>query len=578
MEILNNLFVGISSLENLNPESIISEYINLNTNGFGKLYIYTSDIAYTYNGPILNGKMNGHGLIIYIFDKINSTYKSYNGNIVDDLFDGYGILTYTNNDIFIGNFSKGLKNGSGKMYNSNYDIIMDHIWLNNIVCGKVDYIDYYHQTKYPKVIGQLYNSIKINTWLYIHENNIVDKIDYYNDNVDQELLLKKLLIHNTGYIINQCLSLNTLKLSDEDLCMGLFNCYSEKIIYKLNSNSNSNSNSNVNSNSNINANPNVKSNSNSISSKKSNKKISKKISQKLKSKFTTILKTIDKSADNNIIDEYIDKINLILDSKDDKTIDNKYQVIDQTTNKIIEQIIDKNIDFDQLYSIAINIDQIQIENHTLILYMNAKGEKTMIKEIINGIEYNKLIYLECEILTNTYKCVIYKNTIDDLTNNVISKTYIYELKNKNNNQIPILYYEGEINSLYQPNGIGCIYMTNQQKLSGHFENGTIISGTLSMNDIYNNLYISYNGSFKFLIPDGEGIFYNSSNIKLYEGQIQNNKRNGHGISYWESTSNINWNGMWKNNMKHGKGILFDDNGTKICTCFHNNDQITDILD
>ena len=170
MEVLNNFFVGVLETSNYtdsiyeSKQSKQSYYNDIleseNINGKGKLFITNENLSLVYNGPIVNSKMNGNGYIIYTLNKENPLYKSYKGELQNNYYNGVGIITFTNGDVFIGNFSKGKKNGPGKMYNSNGDLTMDNIWKNDIICGKVDYIDYYYKTKIQKIISKLSNSIK----------------------------------------------------------------------------------------------------------------------------------------------------------------------------------------------------------------------------------------------------------------------------------------------------------------------------------------------------------------------------------------------------------------------------------
>ena len=50
----------------------------------------------------------------------------------------------------------------------------------------------------------------------------------------------------------------------------------------------------------------------------------------------------------------------------------------------------------------------------------------------------------------------------------------------------------------------------------------------------------------------------------------------YGISYWH-TGAINWKGKWRNNLKHGKGTLYADDGNMICNCIHESDQFIDFI-
>lgn len=460
MELLHNYFIGVNSLTNPNRE-IISECLNDNTNGYGKLFVVTPDITLYYNGQIKDGKMTGRGLITYVNNKINPTYKSYNGFLVNNKFDGSGIITYTNGDIFIGEFKNNKKHGVGKMYNSNGDLIMDNIWKNDIVCGKVEYVEYYHNTKKPKIIGNLYNSIRIGQWKTIRENCTIEKIDFYNDVESlEEKQLSSINTHPTGYIICQKID-NSKQLTNEDLIIGSYESCTDKIMYKTKS------------------------------------------------------------------------------------------------------CLDKDIfDFSKLSNISIPLDKSSLDNHTLLLYMDINGKRTHIKEVIDGKEYDRIIFLD---VNNRY--VVNTITVDH-DKNVSVKTAIYMI----DEHIPMLYYEGDIDRSYKPSGNGSIYSDGKLKYTGTFDKGDIVTG-MQFTYTDNGSYISYNGTFKNGIPNGEGVLYNHKGIKIYEGQIMNNTRHGDGISYWENTGEKYWEGKWHNNMKHGKGRLYDETGILICSCIHESDQM-----
>jgi len=264
MEVLNNFFVGVLETSNHTDSTNESKQLyyndileSENINGKGKLFITNENLSLVYNGPIVNSKMNGNGYIIYTLNKENPLYKSYQGELQNNYYNGEGIITFTNGDVFIGNFSKGKKDGPGKMYNSNGDLTMDNIWKNDIICGKVDYIDYYHNTKIPKIIGQLSNSIKIGHWLNIREDETIERIDYYNISESEtgsgsgsgtrsesksNEIIKQLITHNNGYPKVQCLHYDN-KPSIEELCMGTFKYFDDKLIYKTKRSNKNNSSS-----------------------------------------------------------------------------------------------------------------------------------------------------------------------------------------------------------------------------------------------------------------------------------------------------------------------------------------------
>lgn len=479
MELLNNYFVGIL---NNNSEFYFSELITDNINGNGKLYISNDKVKCSYNGPILNSKMNGQGLIIYSYHE--NLYKSYKGGFSNNEFNGEGTITYTNGDMFIGNFVNGKKNGSGKMYNPNGNIIVDNIWINDIICGIYDFIDYYHNTKIPKIIGKYCDSIKIKDWIYIRQDNTISIINYYKNIIINEakestlkaLLSENLITHNTGYLQKQYLKLDN-NITDDILCLGDFKYFDIKLMY------------------------------------------------------------------------------------DNKMILN----------------VNKNIDefnYPDMFEYAIAIDQSDIKNNSMFLYLDSNGKKIKITKFIDGVEYDKILYLAQDLKIHIDKCInfIVYNFIRDKFNNIIIKPSIYQINSDFKH--PTLYYEGDINSEYQPNGNGIIYMSgNTIKMSGSFINGQITKGIL-FGEHKNNLYIVYEGTFKDNLPNGEGTFENHFGDKIYEGQVLNSKRDGDGISYYPNGL-IHWKGAWKVDKMHGKGTLYGDEGSLIGDCTYINGEFAD---
>lgn len=510
MDVLNNYFVGIKNLDTQpepiselssqsssegNPKTKYEYYGNKLTsddiNGYGKLFVSDQNVIFSYNGPISNSKMNGNGFIIYMFNKENPLYKSYKGELKDNVFDGKGKITFTNGDIFIGSFTKGKKDGPGKMYNSNGDIIMDNIWKNDIVCGKVDYVDYYHGTKIPKVIGQLYDSVKFGHWLQIREDKTIEKIDYFADpksdtdsktDPESSSIIKSLSTHDTGYLKTQCLSFKS-KLSIEELCLGSFTYFEDKLIYK----------------------------NNGSQSKSDNK-------------------------------------------SDDKSDD-------------------KSHNYSEIYKYALPSDDSTNADNTMYLYLDSKGKKVKITEFIGGKEYDRVVHLDDGTGNRNLKFFVNQIQVD--AGHVITKSSIYQIEAKSDFILPMLQYEGEINSSYQSHGNGTIYSNGNIKMSGNFDKGHIVNGILFA-EHDSNMYMYYEGSFKNDKPDGEGTFYDHKSRKIFEGQTSDGKRHGDGISYWV-TGSINWKGKWHNDKKHGKGTLYSDNGELICNCIHENDQFIDFV-
>lgn len=62
-----------------------------------------------YEGEFIANRKHGQGVLI-----LGRTNEHYEGEFKDDLMDGFGKITYANGDIYLGNFTKGKKNGKGK--------------------------------------------------------------------------------------------------------------------------------------------------------------------------------------------------------------------------------------------------------------------------------------------------------------------------------------------------------------------------------------------------------------------------------------------------------------------------------
>jgi hypothetical protein len=138
-----------------------------------------------------------------------------------------------------------------------------------------------------------------------------------------------------------------------------------------------------------------------------------------------------------------------------------------------------------------------------------------------------------------------------------------------------LYYDGELNKCYRPNGNGILYSDGVIQFKGIFINGQLKSG--SKYSTTTPQYIMYDGTFMNNIPNGNGIYYNRNNIKIYEGTVLNNRYHKNGISYWETTGLKQWDGKWEYGVKHGDGYLYDENEPLICHCQFENNNIRTIF-
>ena len=132
-----------------------------------------------------------------------------------------------------------------------------------------------------------------------------------------------------------------------------------------------------------------------------------------------------------------------------------------------------------------------------------------------------------------------------------------EIYDKDNNLIQKGLYSN--NLLVQ----GDKYLDKKQKLSGRFENGNIVFGTLFQDDV-----IQFEGFFdKSEKPENGAIYF--SGIKRYSGNILNNKSNGYGKSYNRDGS-LFYCGEYSNGKPHGKGIMYKNSLVKFDGTFENN--------
>ena len=82
-----------------------------------------------------------------------------------------------------------------------------------------------------------------------------------------------------------------------------------------------------------------------------------------------------------------------------------------------------------------------------------------------------------------------------------------------------------------------------------------------------SILINFNNS----LFQGRGILYENG-LKIYEGDFENNLYWGNGISFYENSENIEYEGEWVNGCKHGQGTLYSDSGEIVYSgLFHNNE-------
>jgi hypothetical protein len=208
------------------------EDLNETTNGFGKLFVSNENYSYTYNGYIKDGKMNGTGFIIYKYNKLDPTIEKYQGELLNNQYDGQGKITYSNGDIFVGNFKENIKHGNGKLYDHTGNIIYDHNFINGNSYHKIKYTKNYIGSTILQYQGYMIDSIKVGTWIYYREDNIVDKIEFYknyetNDTNIVEILEQIINTNKTGYIVSQ--KLNILSPISNDQLINVHN-YCKEIL------------------------------------------------------------------------------------------------------------------------------------------------------------------------------------------------------------------------------------------------------------------------------------------------------------------------------------------------------------
>lgn len=80
----------------------------------------------------------------------------------------------------------------------------------------------------------------------------------------------------------------------------------------------------------------------------------------------------------------------------------------------------------------------------------------------------------------------------------------------------------------------------------------------------------HKGFIKNNMYDGFGVMYNSDGSVFYEGEWNNSKRNGKGISY---QNGIKYEGEWKDDMPDGRGMLTNSKGVTFDGFFDNGDIV-----
>ena len=125
------------------------EYLNGERNGKGKEY-KGSIMLLKYNGEYLNGKKNGKGKEYFInnnleFEGLYLNDKKWegkgydpSGNLIYELKKGKGLIKEYNEDIleYEGEYINGLRNGKGKEYDKDGNVIFEGEYINGLRHGK----------------------------------------------------------------------------------------------------------------------------------------------------------------------------------------------------------------------------------------------------------------------------------------------------------------------------------------------------------------------------------------------------------------------------------------------------------
>ena len=166
-----------------------------------------------------------------------------------------------------------------------------------------------------------------------------------------------------------------------------------------------------------------------------------------------------------------------------------------------------------------------------------------------------------------------------ILNDISTKYCYYERPNRS----PILYllsdYKTE-NYLLEtqiqngvPNGFGLLYSTRTLEVLCRIQfqlgvpmqcflmkmdkkESDYVVETLDMNDEGER----WEGEVRNLLPNGQGQFFNTDNVCIYEGAMVNGKANGIGTGFYPDLETKAYYGKWKNNRRHGLGREFNRKG------------------
>ena len=151
--------------------------------GFGK---YTWGNNKCYIGQWKNGKKEGKGAkynMSTLPGNIIKYFMTYDGYFVNDKYDGEGKYIWTNGEYYIGQWSKGERNGKGIDYYKDGTIRYDGDFVNGKYQGNGKYIlkngEYY--------IGQFLNGVRHGKGqLFYKNNNIKYEGEFVNDDLEGE--------------------------------------------------------------------------------------------------------------------------------------------------------------------------------------------------------------------------------------------------------------------------------------------------------------------------------------------------------------------------------------------------------
>jgi hypothetical protein len=98
--------------------------------------------------------------------------------------------------------------------------------------------------------------------------------------------------------------------------------------------------------------------------------------------------------------------------------------------------------------------------------------------------------------------------------------------------------------------------TDNGELNGKGEAGRVTGTLISEAGVLNKWTPYFKGDFRYGEMTGSGAFYDEQGALLYEGSIEDGKRQGQGVSY--SLGKLQYSGAWDKDLKQGKGWTYSD--------------------